>query len=970
MTDVDKSKALIRSVLISASEGVPIEKFRHDYEEMAMERLPLFGYKNVEELCHGLKDTIRIQRTSNSTLLFAVSHSSTKHVEALIAKQKKRKPRTVTIGYRSQRNRISLNPRARSSPAPHFLHQQQRVTHHPTSQRNSVDSNRSYESSNRTMPHSRTSTSNQRNSVWNRLGPAPSPPPALRSPSPQRVVTISPIEPPLPPCSPPPPPLSSKSWSVPPNSPIWRHEYLHASTYPISDLSLYGKPGELIYVIGYFKGDRKMEDKVLESGRVLKSNTLQFRIYKSTTPSLPNSILCTFSYPNWAINTYNSPNEIKEGIWVKVYGTYEKSNGGRIAVNFLQVFEDTNHAHTPVAGVETSLSLLSININDSSLNESDGSSSASDTSVYTESESDTTEEDGSRDQGYYSSTVSARVEFPHSSAISLTEVPDIFSSRIKSISNLTHFFLALEDVDDVLETLTNSLTELHQSVKPDNFLIPGACKDLLCSAYNVNTSKWHRAKFLNSYSNGSSTYAVSFIDLGEETQIPVGYIRPFHPEYLQLTAQALPCSLPLPQHMVTDPKLISLFRKLVTNVTLKASVIKRFENKLEVNLTTSEGKNIVSEIKSAFTDNNITSRNISSKLNYFKFNVNTPNQLTSPTKLFIPPSTTPTSTPFTTPHSSYTSQMVLQDRQFVAPNYFPNPGNPFHNTLNPPLTETTAIPGPPGITLIPHQNCIAPAIPRLTLNLGAISNNNLSNGVRPTPVRPPVAQSPIISPFQPMQQRFVMRSCNNSYNPESNSPSAIPPDLQNLVRYETLPIASHFGAVVTAIFSPHRFYVQNCATQSELGKLTSQLQLYGSVTKKTNTTPSPVLEFCLAYSSSKQWARVRVLSVSNQRSEVRVLLLDYGTEEHIHTSNLLKLCPNQFQLPFQAILVKLDKVEPLASGWSDACISRFKDLTLNKDMHAYPKIPFPSIILTDITSRPHIDIHVMLISEGFAAAST
>ena len=56
--------------------------------------------------------------------------------------------------------------------------------------------------------------------------------------------------------------------------------------------------------------------------------------------------------------------------------------------------------------------------------------------------------------------------------------------------------------------------------------------------------------------------------------------------------------------------------------------------------------------------------------------------------------------------------------------------------------------------------------------------------------------------------------------------------------------------------------------------------------------------------------------------------------------------------------------------WSDASISRFKDLALNKVMHAYPKLPFPSILLTDIRSKPHIDIHALLTSEGFAAAST
>ena len=570
---------------------------------------------------------------------------------------------------------------------------------------------------NRTMAHPRTSSSNQRASVWDRLGPDPSPSPAPRPPSLPREVTTPHVETPPPSCSLPPPPPSSKNWIVPPNSPTWRHEYFQAHTYPISDLSMYGKPGELIHVIGYFKGDRKMEDKVLESGRVLKSNTLQIRIYKSAT-SLHDSILCTFCYPNWAINTYNSPNEIKQGVWVKVYGTYENSNAGQIAVNYLQVFEDRNHEHTPVAGIETSLSGLSINCRDPSQNVDDNSYSASDSSVFSESEDDTIEEDGSRNQRHYSQ-VPVRVEFPHSSAISFTEVPREFSSQVKSISHLNHFFLVLEDANGELEALTNSLTEHHLSAKLDNFLIPGECKDLLCSAFNVTTAKWHRAKFLNSYPNGSSTYAISFIDLGEETQVPVSYIRPFHPDYLQLTTQAFPCSLPLTPDMASDPQLISLFRKLVSGVSLKTSVTKNIENKLQVDLVTPRGKNIVSEIMSAFTDNNTTSRNVPSKLDHFNFNVKKQNQLGSQTESFIPPSTTPTSNPSITPHGYYSNQTVFEGRQLIAPSYFPNPGNAIHNTLNPPLTETAVVPGPTRITSIRHQTYLFQATPRLTLNLGA-----------------------------------------------------------------------------------------------------------------------------------------------------------------------------------------------------------------------------------------------------------
>ncbi|KAI6655912.1 Tudor domain-containing protein 1 [Oopsacas minuta] len=966
MAELEKTKALIRSVLISEPAGIPMHRFRQDYKEITLQELPLLGYRNVEELCLGLRDVIRVQKTSN--LLFGVSDSRTQHVEVLIANQKKKKrsrARANTNSYRGHstsfhRSRSSHNPRPRSNSSPHISNQPQRaISYPPISSKHHSNPKRASTPPHSNFPRARNSNPNQRFSVFDRLRPVPPAKPTPRptqelySPPPARVLssnrTVSffsgdSLHSPLPTS----PYSSSKNWSIPPNSPTWRHEYSDARTYSLTDLPNYARPGELIFVIGYFKGERRMEDRVLESGRVLKLNTLRFRIYK--TLEFKNSVLCTFSFPNWAISTYNSPNQIKEGTWVKVYGTYDNSS---IAVNYLEVYDDVTHEYDHIPVVAKSMSTLSINnkpplLQDTAQNER-SLSSASDTSVFTDSEITTAEEDESHDQGY-SSPINPRVDFPPASSISPSNVPNEFYSRVKSISTLTHFYLILDDTNGVLENLTDRLTSLQQGIKPDSILIPGECKDLLCSAFNVTSSKWHRARFLNNYPRRSSTYAVSFIDLGEETQVPEGYIRPFHPEYLQLTAQALPCSLPLPKNMASDTQLIAFFRKIVSNIPLKTRVNKQHDNKFQVDLTTPDGKNIVSEIMSAFTDRNATFDNDTLRMvshpDHFKFDINSE---LSPTDRqsepfidnYIPPNE--------------------PNRYSIAHNSFVDSLSPLQNdglVYNKPTHIN--IPGPQADGYTIQSNSLSTHGPI------AAPINQLSNGIRP-PTRRLQSSLSISNYSGPLNIRPVMTSY--SYDTKMRFPTSLASDLQKLVHFETLPITNNFEGIITSIISPDKFYIQNCERRKELAKFSSLLQFYGTVNKQSTLPTGSVIEFCLGLSRNKQWVRVQVQNWNSSRSEAQVLLLDYGTEETIHLGNLLKLATNHFQLPFQAILVKLDGIQPLDTTWTDSTISRFRNLTIDKVMRVYPKLPSPAIVLTDTTLSPSVDVHKLLISEGLAKAS-
>ena len=744
MTEVEKTKSLIRSVLMATPEGIPINKFSQEYSAVTLERLPLLGYKNVHELCSALSDVIRIDTRGNYKVLFAVSHESTKHVEALIANQKKKKvshsgSNGRSTGHHTHTNvfhKSILSRNSRYNPAPISFSRQPRRTnynHNSPPTRYTADDK------------PKRTESKQGRSVWEKLGEPVNPytprvhTPANRASPPERVVSIASDDSLLTSLT---PSATSDEWVVPSNSPTWRYEYSQARSYPIRELPSYARPGDLIYVIGYFFGPRQVQvqHRILKSGRVQEFSVVSFHINESTFLA-SSSLACNFKYPHWSLPTYKAPNQIKEDTWLKVYGSYDD---GEISACYLEVFTGTFKAND-LASVMNDMSSLSVGNTSVSPPEdsnrevrlvssplSSHSTSPSDTSVYTDSGSCATEDDEAGDQGYFSPGPSpGRIDFPLSNMLSAFNVPKEFTSRVKSISSITHFYLVMDENDGTLDNLTNTLTTRQQTAKLGNLLIPGQCKDLLCSAFNVTTSKWHRARFLNNYPNGSSTYAVSFIDLGEETQIPVCYIRPFLPEFLQLSAQALPCALPLPQEMASDQQLIALFRKLVSNVPLKTRVKKISEDKFQVDLATPEDKNIVSEIMSAFTDRKHSNPNFSNYVtrpNHFTLNLpvscddlSPPLMESSRDVLLTPPTPSPSSTVQTpTPQAnSYNNHFFPNSNHIIPPKQNPIPPNGFLTDAisapiyKPPIQRTTyfnipspkaALPtafiSPPGLTTV------------------------------------------------------------------------------------------------------------------------------------------------------------------------------------------------------------------------------------------------------------------------------
>ena len=954
--EIKNIKALIRSVLLSEPEGVPMHRLRKDYEEITCQPLPYknLGFHSIEEMCHALNDVVRMQQVGGSYVLYAVSDERTKHVEKLIANQKKKKkPHTLSSDrYGSHHlNNLSHNrfshsrafPKASSPPAyryqpphPHVPTQNHQRTvsfaHRVQGSSESVSPVRSFTSSN-AAPNN---ISKPARSVWDRLGKSPQivtssftkeKTASFRSDVPRRVSnsdesrTIS--------SSPPLPAAEKGEWIHPKSSAPYRHEYSESRTYSLPDLIKLARPRELVKVEGYFLGDRfRSDSRILRSGRKLNTEMVKLPLYHTTSKSSQH-VTCCFSFPNWANATYKSPNDFIEGTKLKIIGEHQSDmSEHNVLVQYVEVFQPESPPAELEGSVQLKMSSLAINTPTQPHKSTEHvrenySSEASDTSVYTDSSRNTVE---SPDQGY-SSPIPPPInsDFPPSSSLNPIKMPKEFSSSFRSIKNLKHFYLSANNESNdqsPLDALTFTLTSFHQSNYQPTPLIPTQCKDLLCSAYHQDSSSWHRAKFLENSSPSFSHFSILFIDLGEESQVPPNYLRSFPVQFLQMRAQAILCSLPLPPDLASDPNnasdphLISIFRKLVSKGPLKIRLKNVVDGKYEVDITTASDANVLSEIMLAATNSNrnsqtsIRSRNSSGIVSQI-----------SPT-MFRP--------------NGYAKDVFL-------PLFSPPPTN---SSAPIPPEQLVPVSVPPVLSLPPRLH-ISTAIPS-----------------------PQISPSPLFSPlFQPPS--VPLKGYSYPQGPITNAtPSKLPDELSKLVTFEPLPVSGSrntFPVKITSINSPDKFYVQNYDKTQELTDLTSNIQFYCKANKQEHSV-YPVLEFCLAECSPDEWARVQVISWNQTKLEARVFLLDYGSVKIVPLHKLLKLTANHLKLAFQAISVNLNGVSPVENSWSEDSLAYFKELTLDKAMWACHKHT-NSIVLVITGNGPDICIHERLISRGLAQAS-
>eukprot|EP00095_Tigriopus_kingsejongensis_P000637 maker-scaffold275_size226830-snap-gene-1.31 protein:Tk00637 transcript:maker-scaffold275_size226830-snap-gene-1.31-mRNA-1 annotation:"tdrd7" len=92
-------KSLLRSLLISAKDGVELNYIIKEYKQMVGTEIPyrILGYASLEEFLEQITDTCRVARTARGFVLYAISTADTYHITQMVARQKsiKRKPKPL-----------------------------------------------------------------------------------------------------------------------------------------------------------------------------------------------------------------------------------------------------------------------------------------------------------------------------------------------------------------------------------------------------------------------------------------------------------------------------------------------------------------------------------------------------------------------------------------------------------------------------------------------------------------------------------------------------------------------------------------------------------------------------------------------------------------------------------------------------------------------------------------------------------
>lgn len=102
---MDRTKRLVRSVLMSSKEGVPAHRFKKDFRDLTTDELNPreFGFNNIEDFMISMRDVVRVSRIRGEVTFHAVETVETQHIKSLIANQKskRKKPKKLTFKWQA-----------------------------------------------------------------------------------------------------------------------------------------------------------------------------------------------------------------------------------------------------------------------------------------------------------------------------------------------------------------------------------------------------------------------------------------------------------------------------------------------------------------------------------------------------------------------------------------------------------------------------------------------------------------------------------------------------------------------------------------------------------------------------------------------------------------------------------------------------------------------------------------------------
>ena len=96
---IKNTRAMLRSVLLSAPRGVRARSLESEYRGITGKMIPYreLGYKSLKDFMNSLQDVARLSTADGEPVYYGVADSSTAHIAKMVAKQKKPKKKSQPL---------------------------------------------------------------------------------------------------------------------------------------------------------------------------------------------------------------------------------------------------------------------------------------------------------------------------------------------------------------------------------------------------------------------------------------------------------------------------------------------------------------------------------------------------------------------------------------------------------------------------------------------------------------------------------------------------------------------------------------------------------------------------------------------------------------------------------------------------------------------------------------------------------
>ncbi|XP_071965838.1 tudor domain-containing protein 15-like isoform X2 [Antedon mediterranea] len=175
------------------------------------------------------------------------------------------------------------------------------------------------------------------------------------------------------------------------------------------------------------------------------------------------------------------------------------------------------------------------------------------------------------------------------------------------------------------------------------------------------------------------------------------------------------------------------------------------------------------------------------------------------------------------------------------------------------------------------------------------------------------------------------------------------------MRFLTLDVGGTYAVTPSCVNNPEDFTCQLVAHYNQINDLTRELsKLHEFIPADEGNLPQEFLHpgsvGCVK-SKDGRWYRAVLTSTLQNSHMIQVKLLDYGTIENTHISNVKQIGSQEYvDLPIQGLNFKLWNVKPTGASWSDSEIDFFRKEVQGKEF---------VVKVVNVTSPRHFEVTML-----------